>query len=99
MHGAVFLPCGSARKLFFGKSAQLAAQRGDLVGDRDNESLLSAAEGVDALGGFFDQAFSAQDFEQLFRAPGAAERPETRPFTAGDNHAETICSALNFLVG
>jgi 23S rRNA pseudouridine1911/1915/1917 synthase len=81
---------GLSEKIVFRQITQFAAQRGDLICDRDNESLFSPAEGVNARGGFFDQALAAKNFKQLLGSSGAAQRPKPRAFAAGDDHAKTF---------
>ena len=55
-------PLRFGEKIVFRQGGQFFFERADLLGDGDDQGPVASAEAVDALGGFVDQAFAAQDF-------------------------------------
>ena len=75
----------------------LAAQGAELLGDQktmlvvaDEQRGAEQRRVGDALHGFLQQAFLADQGHQLFRISGAGQRPEPRPGAAGQDDGADV---------
>ena len=84
--GGGVVSLGFYDKIGFGQDAKLFANGTVMFRDCHHQRVLGAKERKGSIHGLPQQAFLAQDLEELFGVMGPAEGPEARPPAPRHNH-------------